>query len=155
MHRGPALGESVKYWVKPDIENRIKDGAIAARFDTTVVEIRASEVIVATHGGSHAESERGFDDGARQEASIAADSVLLLTGYHADAEFLRRSGVSVSGESLEPQYDPDTFETNVPGLFIAGGQLAGKRTGSVFIENGRFHGERIAQVLAARLDPGA
>ena len=76
---------------------------------------------------------------------IPADAVLLLTGYHADPEFLRRAGVEVNPRPLVPQLRPETFETNVPNLFIAGGQLAGKKTGTVFIENGRFHGERIAQ----------
>jgi thioredoxin reductase (NADPH) len=139
VHRGAALGESVKYWVKPDVENRIKEGTIAARFNTHVTEIRSTEVVV------------NDSDGVR--STIPADAVLLLTGYRADPQFLRRAGVDVDDETLEPRYDPQTFETNVPGLFVAGGQQAGKRTGTVFIENGRFHGERIAKVLAARLRP--
>ena len=77
--------------------------------------------------------------------------MLLLTGYHADADFLQRCGVEVDATSLVPRHDAHTFETNVPNLFIAGGQVAGRRTGSVFIENGRFHGEQIAHVLATRL----
>jgi thioredoxin reductase (NADPH) len=140
VHRGPALGESVKYWVKPDIENRIKEGTIAARFNTRVTEVRSTEVVVS--------------DGDGVTSTIPADSVLLLTGYRADPQFLRRAGVTVNDETLEPHYDPQTFETNVPGLFVAGGQQAGKRTGTVFIENGRFHGERIAKVLAERLGNG-
>jgi thioredoxin reductase (NADPH) len=133
VHRGTALGDSIKYWVKPDIENRIREGSIAAQFDTRVQEIRPTEVLLS--------------DGT----TVAADAVLLLTGYRADPEFLRRTGIEVAEGSDEPRYDPETFETNVPNLFIAGGQLAGKKTGTVFIENGRFHGERIAKVLAARL----
>jgi thioredoxin reductase (NADPH) len=82
--------------------------------------------------------------------TLPADAVLLLTGYRADPEFLRRAGVTVNHDTAEPSYDPETFETNVHNLFIAGGQLAGKKTGTVFIENGRFHGERIARVLASR-----
>jgi thioredoxin reductase (NADPH) len=140
VHRGSALGDSVKYWVKPDIENRIKEGTIAARFNTRIVEIRPTEVVVAEADGAM--------------ATIPAESVLLLTGYRADPEFLRRAGIQVNAESMEPVYHPETFETNVPGLFIAGGQLAGKRTGTVFIENGRFHGERIARVIAERLSAG-
>ena len=164
VHRGPALGDSVKYWVKPDIENRIKEGAIAARFNTRVVEIRPTEVIVEetarTASGrwfrrpasdrSHDGSPEG-SPGASRGTSIPADSVLLLTGYHADEAFLRRAGVKVNQETLEPLYDHETFETNVRGLFIAGGQLAGKKTGTVFIENGRFHGQQIARVLGERL----
>jgi thioredoxin reductase (NADPH) len=80
--------------------------------------------------------------------------VLLLTGYRADTGFLRGTGVKVDDDTLEPCYAPDTYETNVPNLFIAGGQLAGKRTGTVFIENGRAHGEQIARVLAERLREG-
>ena len=140
VHRGPTLGDSVKYWVKPDIENRIKEGTIAARFNSRIDEIRTTEVVVTDADGT--------------VSTIPAESVLLLTGYRADPEFLLRTGVEVNAESLEPVYDPDTFETNVPGLFIAGGQLAGKRTGIVFIENGRFHGERIARVIAERLSTG-
>jgi thioredoxin reductase (NADPH) len=141
VHRHAALGDSVKYWVRPDIENRIKEGAIRARFDTRVVEIRPTSVLVAPAG----EGPPVATD------EIAADAVLLLTGYHADPDFLRRAGVEVDDESWAPRYHPETFETNVPNLFVAGGQVAGRRTGSIFIENGRFHGEAIARVLAGRL----
>jgi thioredoxin reductase (NADPH) len=134
VHRGPAVGESVKYWVKPDIENRIKEGSIAARFNTRVVEIRPAEMVV------------------DPPPPLAADAVLLLTGYRADPAFLRRVGVAVNPETTVPRHDPMTFETNVTNLFIAGGQLAGRKTGTVFIENGRFHGARIAEVIAERLN---
>jgi thioredoxin reductase (NADPH) len=132
VHRGPGFGDSVKYWVKPDIENRVKEGSIAAHFNANVVEIRPSEVVL--------------DSGT----TLPAESVLLLTGYRADPEFMRRIGVEINAETLEPKYSAETYETNVPGLFVAGGQLAGKKTGTVFIENGRFHGEVIAKTLAAR-----
>jgi len=137
VHRGAALGDSVKYWVKPDIENRIRDGAIAARFNTRITEIRPTEVAIETDGAP--------------AGALPADFVLLLTGYRADPEFLQRIGVGVHPDTLVPEHDPMTFESNVPNLFIAGGQLAGHKTGTVFIENGRFHGERIAKVLASRL----
>ncbi len=137
VHRGEALGDSVKYWVRPDVENRIKEGSIAARFDTRVVEIRPTEVVVESPGGRE---------------TLPADGVLLLTGYRADPAFLRSAGVELDPETLVPRHDPETFETNVPNLFIAGGQLAGVRTGTIFIENGRFHGEKIAQALARRFD---
>jgi thioredoxin reductase (NADPH) len=136
VHRGPALGDSVKYWVRPDMENRILEGSIAARFNTRVVEIRPTDVVV--------------ESGTVRE-TLPAESVLLLTGYRADPDFLRGIGVRVDAETLVPSHDPQTFETNVPNLFIAGGQLAGVRTGTIFIENGRFHGERIAQVIAGRI----
>jgi thioredoxin reductase (NADPH) len=132
VHRGAAFGDSIKYWVKPDIENRVKDGSIAAHFNANVVEIRSSEVVLDTG------------------VTLPAEGVLLLTGYRADADFMRTIGVEINPETLEPKYSAETYETNVPGLFIAGGQLAGKKTGTVFIENGRFHGEVIAKTLASR-----
>ncbi len=132
VHRGPGFGESVKYWVKPDIENRVKEGSIAAHFNAQVVEIRAKEVVLDTG------------------ATIPAEAVLLLTGYRADPEFMRRIGVELHDDTLAPRYNIDTYETSVPGLFVAGGQVAGSRTGTVFIENGRFHGELIAKVIAER-----
>ena len=140
VHRGQALGDSVKYWVKPDIENRIKEGTIVVRFNTRVTEIRPTEVVV-------------HDSAAGTAATIPAEAVLLLTGYRADLDFMRRAGVDVNLDTSEPDYHPETFETNVSNLFIAGGQLAGNKTGTVFIENGRFHGERIARVIAERLSP--
>lgn len=130
VHRGPGFGESVKYWVKPDIENRVKEGAIAAHFNAKVVEIRPNEVVL--------------DSGV----TLPAESVLLLTGYQADAGFMRKMGIDINPETMAPRYNIDTYETNVKGLFVAGGQLAGKRTGTVFIENGRFHGEVIAKAIA-------
>jgi len=138
VHRGEALGESVKYWVKPDIENRIKEGSVAAHFSTEVVEIRPTDVVVRRAGEIETDT-------------IPADGVLLLTGYQADHDFLRRAGVEIDPETMIPCHHADTFETNVPGLFIAGGQLAGRRTGTIFIENGRFHGEQVARVIASRL----
>jgi len=132
VHRGAGFGESVKYWVKPDIENRVKEGSIAAHFNANVVEIRPNEVVLDTG------------------ETLPAESVLLLTGYQADADFMRGMGIEIHADTLSPRYNIDTYETNVPGLFVAGGQLAGKRTGTVFIENGRFHGEVIAKTIAAR-----
>jgi thioredoxin reductase (NADPH) len=135
VHRGAELGASIKYWVRPDIENRIKEGSIAARFETRVVDIRAHTVIV----------ERA---GEREE--IPADAVLLLTGYRPDVALMQRAGIRCDERTLAPELDPETFETNVPDLFVAGGAIAGHNTGSIFIENGRFHGERIVNVLAER-----
>jgi thioredoxin reductase (NADPH) len=136
VHRHAALGESIKYWVRPDIENRIKEGSIPARFETCVVEITPAGVIVESHG-------------VRDE--IAADQVFLLTGYHPDVELMSRAGIRCDPESYKPELNTETYETNVPNLFIAGGAIAGKHTGSIFIENGRFHGEKIIKVLADRL----
>jgi len=133
VHRGAVFGESIKYWVKPDIENRVKEGSIAAHFNANVVEIRPAEVVLDTG------------------VTLPAEAVLLLTGYRADPDFMRRAGVEINPETLEPKYHVETYETNVPGLFVAGGQVAGKKTGTVFIENGRFHGEVIAKTLAGRM----
>ena len=133
VHRGPGFGESVKYWVKPDIENRVKEGSITAHFSANVTEIRPTEVVLDTG------------------VTIPAEAVLLLTGYHADEDWMRQIGIEIHPDTRAPKYDATTYETTVPGLFVAGGQLAGKRTGTVFIENGRFHGEVIAKTLAARL----
>ena len=126
VHRRPALGESIKYWVKPDIENRIKEGSIAARFDTHVVEITPSAVIVEKAG-------------VRDE--VPADGVFLLTGYISDNRLLARAGVEIDAETCGPVHDPETFETNVPGLYVIGAMVAGKASGRIFIENGRFHGQ--------------
>ncbi|MBM3790546.1 MAG: YpdA family putative bacillithiol disulfide reductase, partial [Acidobacteria bacterium] len=135
VHRRAELGSSIKYWVRPDIENRIREGSIAARFDTRVVAIGPSSAMVDSGGG-------------REE--IPADAVLLLTGFHPDVELLRRAGVRVDEETLAPEHDPETFETNVPGLFLAGSVAAGKETNRIFIENGRFHGQAIVRAIGGR-----
>jgi thioredoxin reductase (NADPH) len=136
VHRRPSLGESIKYWVKPDIENRVKEGSIPVRFEATVVEITPAAVIIEQHGN-------------REE--VPAEAVFLLTGYHPDIDLLRRAGVRCDDETLAPDYNLETLETNVPNLFVAGGAVAGRHTGTIFIENGRFHGEKIIALLAQRL----
>jgi thioredoxin reductase (NADPH) len=146
VHRHPELGASIKYWVKPDIENRIKEGSIAARFNTCVAEITPRSVVVQSNPGSVA---GGLQASGREE--IPAEQVFLLTGYHPDVDLMRRAGVNVDDQTLAPELNQETFETNVPNLFVAGGAIAGKRTGNIFIENGRFHGEKIIMVLADRL----
>jgi thioredoxin reductase (NADPH) len=141
VHRGPALKASIKYWVKPDIENRIKEGSVAARFNTCVTEIKPTSVVVRTAGSEN-------DDVGDDE--LPADAVLLLTGYRSDSNLLRAAGVRLD-ERCVPAFNPDTFETNVPGLFLAGGAVTGMDTSNIFIENGRFHGEKIVQVIADRV----
>jgi thioredoxin reductase (NADPH) len=136
VHRHATLGDSIKYWVRPDIENRIKEGSIQARFEACVVEIRPTEVIIERAGGREA---------------IPAEGVFLLTGYHPDADLMTGAGVHCDPGTLAPTLNQETFETNVPNLFLAGGCVAGKATGNIFIENGRFHGEKIIRVLADRL----
>jgi thioredoxin reductase (NADPH) len=136
VHRRATLGDSIKYWVKPDIENRIKEGSIAARFSAHVIEITPNVVVIE-------------QEGTREE--IPAEGVFLLTGYHPDADLMRKAGIRVDDETLAPDLNMETFETNVPNLFIAGGAIAGKKTGNIFIENGRFHGQKIIDLLAQRL----
>jgi thioredoxin reductase (NADPH) len=135
VHRRATLGDSIKYWVRPDIENRIKEGSIAARFESRVAEIRRTEVVI----------ER---DGVQE--TIPAEAVFLLTGYHPDVELMRRAGIECHPETLSPTLNSETFESNVANLFIAGGAVAGRNTGNIFIENGRFHGETIVKVIADR-----
>jgi thioredoxin reductase (NADPH) len=130
VHRGAELKSTIKYWVRPDIENRIK-----ARFNTQVCEIRPSSIVLTGPGGVE---------------ELPADAVLLLTGYRADQDLMARAGVRF-GPRNAPTFHPDTFETNVAGLFVAGGAMAGDDTGTVFIENGRFHGEKIVEVIAQRI----
>ncbi len=136
VHRRPELKPSIKYWVRPDIENRLKEGSIKGYFNTRLVEIQPAQVII----------ER---DGAKEE--VPADAVFLLTGYHPDSDLYRRAGIRLHRDSMAPELNPDTFETNVPGLFLAGGAICGKDTSNIFIENGRFHGETIIGVIAHRL----
>lgn len=135
VHRRAALGESIKYWIKPDIENRLKGGAIRGLFETRVVEILPTSVVV---------------DGPTGRATIPAEAVFLLTGYHPDTTLLEGAGVRVDAATLKPAHDPETLETNVRGLFVAGSVVAGNETSKVFIETGRFHGEAIVKAIAAR-----
>jgi thioredoxin reductase (NADPH) len=134
VHRWPELKSTIKYWVRPDIENRIKEGSIAAHFNTCVTRILPHTVTVI---------------GARGLQEIPAEAVFLLTGYRADIRLMVDAGVELT-EREGPVYNTETFETNVPGLFVAGGALAGIDTGTVFIENGRFHGEKIVEFIAGR-----
>ena len=148
VHRGPELKSTIKYWVRPDIENRFKEGSIAAHFNSCVQEIRAASVIIRTSTGSSRPDEiEGRGPEGLQE--LRADAVFLLVGYRANTDLFVRAGVGLTDRQA-PVFDPETFETNVPGLFVAGGALAGVDTGTVFIENGRFHGEKILEVIASR-----
>ncbi|TAK11011.1 MAG: YpdA family putative bacillithiol disulfide reductase [Acidobacteria bacterium] len=136
VHRHAALGESIKYWVKPDIENRIKEGSIAARFNARVVEITPTHVTV-DEGGSR--------------STLPADAVYLLTGYRSDTSLLKSLGASVNDADGTPALDPEAFETTVPNVFVIGAAVAGKQSGKIFIENGRFHGAQAVKVIAGRL----
>ena len=126
----------MKYWIKPDIENRIKEGAIPARVRDAGRRDPA--------GGGHRASRPGGRD------EIEADAVFLLTGYTPDVRLLSRRGALVDPETLVPEHDPRRFETSVPGLFIAGAIASGRDTSRIFIENGRFHGEAIVTAIVER-----
>jgi thioredoxin reductase (NADPH) len=136
VHRGPAMHDNVKYWIKPDIENRIRNGEVVAYFHTRVRQIRAKDIVLETPSG---------------EVVCRNDFVFALTGYHPDYAFLRSLGVELSADECRPLASPETLETNVPGVYVAGVIVAGSRTSEIFIENGRFHGQRIAADLRNKL----
>jgi thioredoxin reductase (NADPH) len=138
VHRWSELSPTIKYWVLPDLQNRIKEGSIQVRLNARVREIRPESVVI----------ERGDE---REE--LPADAVLLLTGYHPDRNLLQRAGVGLDPSTCLPEHDPDTLETNVRNLFLAGGVISGNDTAPVFIENGRLHGERAIRVISERLRP--
>jgi thioredoxin reductase (NADPH) len=126
--RGKELGASLKYWVKPDIENRIKAGQIRAMFGVRVKEFVREGVVV--------ENDAGVEE-------LQVRQVFALTGYHPDYEFVEALGVRLDKDTRKPEIDPQTLESNVPGIYLAGVVIAGKYTGEIFIENGRFHGKQI------------
>ena len=138
VHRGPSLG-SVKYWILPDINNRIKEGAISAYFDSVVAEISADEIVIR-------------DKGTNRPTVLKADFVFPLIGYRPDERLLRNAGIRLNHNTLIPEYDTETFETNVPGLYIAGSVTCGCETWNIFIENGRAHALPIVRnIIANRL----
>ena len=132
VHRGPGIHNHVKYWIKPNIENRIKNGEIPAYFNSSVAEILEREVVLNTPEG---------------EIRIKNDFVFSMTGYHPDFEFLERHGIRLNPETRRPNLNPTTYETERPGMYLAGVLVAGVFTNEVIIENGRFHGEKIAQSI--------
>ena len=136
VHRGPGMSPSVKYWIKPDVENRIKNGDVKAYFSSRVTDIRPDCVRVQTPDG---------------EVTLKTDFVFALTGYHPDFDFLRSLGVEITSNECRPNCDPRTLESNVPGIYLAGVVIAGSRTSEIFIENGRFHGRQIAADAVGRL----
>lgn len=129
--RGPAIGERVKYWVKPDIDNRIDEGSIKAVFNAEIKEIRETEVVISSKEGDQV---------------LENDWVLLLTGYRPNFEFLKSLGIRLSDDGRKmPQYDPETMESNVPGIYLAGVICGGTETHKWFIENSRVHAEMIVE----------
>ena len=137
IHRGPEMHRHVKYWIKPDIENRIRNGEIKVHFNTRVTEFTHDSIHLRTTEGPH---------------SIANDFVFALTGYHPDFDFLVDLGIEFRGNDRLPVCDEETLESNVAGIYLAGVIVAGNRTNEIFIENGRFHGVQIAAAVAAKLN---
>jgi len=136
VHRGPGVDSHVKYWIKPDLENRIRAGEIKAFFNTCVQEIAADSVLLRT------------PDGDRR---IKNDFVIAMTGYRPDFDFLTSVGIKLSEPDCRPVVNLETLESNVPGVYLAGVIVAGMKTGEIFIENGRFHGRQIAADLKRKL----
>jgi len=134
IHRGETLSEGVKYWILPDIQNRIKAGEIKALFGSTVREIKERSVIVQTPSGI---------------SEPKNDFTFVLIGFHPDTRLLRSFGVEILPETLAPTFNENTFETNVPGLYVAGSAVAGKNNNKVFVENGRGHGAVIVSAILA------
>jgi thioredoxin reductase (NADPH) len=136
IHRGAAISKSVKYWIKPNIENRIKSGEIRGYFNTRVVEIRKDSLLLATPEG---------------EVILTNDFVFALVGYRPDLEFLAATGITLENSTLRPRTNPETLESERAGIYLAGVIVAGMHTNEIFIENGRFHGKSIAESVATRL----
>jgi len=140
VYRGQALPKSVKYWLRPDFENRVAAGEIAAHLGSEVLRIDPGDVSVRSADG--------------QELRVPADRVYALTGFHPDFELFERLGIQMDPETKRPLIDATTLETNVPGVHLAGSTSAGFRISEVFIENGRFDGEKIFGDAGARAKAG-
>ena len=134
VHRKSEIRESVKYWVIPDIMNRISEGSIKTSFNATLIEILPDHIRVRDENG---------------QKEIKADAVYLLTGYHPDTDLLKSSGIQIDSETLESAIDQTTSESNVKGLFLAGSLVAGRNANKIFIENSREHGEKVLTYLGA------
>lgn len=138
--RGPEIGKRVKYWVRPDIDNRIAEGSIKAYFNSVVTEIREKEIVVQTPEGT---------------LLLENDWVLSLTGYQPNLAFLQNMGIRLSEDEVrKPFYSEETHETNVPGLYLAGVICGGMNTHRLFIENSREHAEKIIGDIVATLKRG-
>jgi thioredoxin reductase (NADPH) len=137
IHRGTELSPQIKYWIRPDLENRIKNGEITAHFETSVREILPDQLI--------------FQNPAQKCWSIANNFVFALTGYRPDIHFFQALGIKINPADHKPQISKETFESNVAGIYLAGVVIAGRMTNEIFIENGRFHGEIIVRDICRKL----
>ena len=138
IHRGDAVGEHVKYWIKPNLENRIQSGEIKAYFRSAVREIRQHSILVAAPEG---------------ELSLKNDFVFAMIGYRPDLEFMDAHGIPIDGATGRPRTNPETLESARKGIYLAGVVVAGMHTNEIFIENGRFHGAQIAKAIQESLRP--
>jgi len=136
VHRGPDIHRHVKYWIKPNIENRIKNGEIEAYFNSRVLEVQPKNVLLDTPKG---------------QLTVRNDFVFAMVGYSPDLKFLNQIGITLDPETRKPRTDPATLESARKGVFLAGVIVAGMHTNEIFIENGRFHGRQIAEAIAAQL----
>jgi thioredoxin reductase (NADPH) len=136
VHRGPGIHHHVKYWIKPNIENRIKNGEIKGYFNSQVLEILPHSVRLRTPDG---------------ETEIANDFVFAMTGYSPDLTFLNAMGITLDAKTERPRTNPENLESDRRGVYLAGVIVAGMHTNEIFIENGRFHGKKIAESIAERL----
>jgi thioredoxin reductase (NADPH) len=132
VHRGEGIHNNVKYWIKPNIENRIKNGEIPAYFRSSLLEIRPDSVLISTPDG---------------EKSLKNDFVFAMVGYSPDVTFLEAHGIHFNPETRRPDTDPETLESDRKGMYLAGVLVAGMHTNEIFIENGRFHGKKIAEAI--------
>ncbi len=138
VHRGAGISNNVKYWIKPNIENRIKNGEVKAYFHSSVKEIRPHEVVLETPQG---------------EVTVPNDFVFAMTGYRPDFEFMEQHGIHLDPVTSKPITDRKTLESERQGVYLAGVIVAGTHTNEIFIENGRFHGKVIADAIAENLEP--
>jgi len=136
IHREGAISNRVKYWIKPNLENRIKSGEIRACFHSRVVEILPDSIRIETPEG---------------DKTLRNDFVFAMIGYRPDLDFLAATGITLESSTQKPRTDPATLESERPGIYLAGVIVAGMHTNEIFIENGRFHGRQIAESIASRL----
>ncbi|MDQ1470755.1 MAG: thioredoxin reductase [Bryobacterales bacterium] len=136
LHRGPGIHKHVKYWIKPNIENRIANGEIKAFFNSNLLEIQEKSVLIETPEG---------------QVTIPNDFVIAMTGYSPDLPFLAAAGITLEPHTKKPRTDPETLESERKGIYLAGVIVAGMHTNEIFIENGRFHGRQIAAAIAASI----
>lgn len=138
VHRGEKLGDRIKYWLRPDFDNRVAEGSIVLHLGSVVEEITTGSVLI-----------RQSESGARER--IDAEALFAMIGYRPDARLFERFGVTYDPDTLVPTHNRETFESNVAGLFLAGSVACGCKTWEIFIENGRVHAERVVDRIAAEL----